>query len=95
MKTNRKQLDNLVKEIADKLNLSNNREQAKEKKQKHFLALEHASAYGGYRLINVGVDNGAHCGAFGGNGCEARLKASEMAIKLKSILAGIEAKEDK
>jgi len=95
MKTNRKQLDNLVKEIADKLNLSNNREQAKEKKQKHFLALENAPIYGGYRLINVAVESGAHCGAFGGNGCEARLKAGEMAIKLRSILAGIEATERK
>ncbi len=90
MKTTKKELNSLLQEIADKLNLSTNKEQAIKQGQKQYLFLEYASIYGGYRVVNVGVENGAHYGAFGGNGCEARLKAGEMAIKLRSILWSIE-----
>ena len=76
MKTTRKQLNALLNEIV-KLTGNNN------------LQLEY-SQYGGYRLVNVNPDNGAHCGAFGGNGCEPRLKASEMHNKLRTIIATLE-----
>ena len=87
----REDLNNLVAEICKQLGLANNPETAKVLGLKKYLFLEYAPIYGGYRIVNVGIDNGAHYGAFGGNGTEARLKASEMAIKLKSILDGIEA----
>ena len=90
MRTTEKQLNNLVKVICDITGLSNNRAQAIEKGQDKYLSLEYASCYGGWRLINVGVKNGAHYGAFGGNGTENRLKAYEMYIKLDSIINGLE-----
>lgn len=76
MKTTRKQLNALLNEI---INLTGNNN----------LQLEY-SQYGGYRLVNVNPNNGAHCGAFGGNGCEPRLKASEMYNKLRTIIATLE-----
>ena len=76
MKTTRKQLNVLLNEI---VNLTGNKN----------LQLEY-NQYGGYRLVNVNPNNGAHCGAFGGNGCEPRLKASEMYNKLHTIIATLE-----
>lgn len=77
MRTTKKQLNLLLNEIV-KLTGNNN------------LQLEYNSIYGGYRLVNVNPDNGAHYGAFGGNGCEPRLKASEMYNKLHTIIATLE-----
>ena len=54
------------------------------------LKLEYNSHYGGYRLVNVNPENGGHSGAFGGNGCEPRLKASLMYDKLHTIIATLE-----
>lgn len=90
MRTTEKQLNDLVKHICDLTGKANNKEMAIKNNQDKFLALENAPIYGGWRLITVGVNNGAHYGAFGGNGTEARLKASEMATKLKGIIAGLE-----
>lgn len=90
MKTTEAQLNNLVKIICDITCMSNSKAQAIEKGQDRYIALENAVCYGGWRLINVGVNNGAHYGAFGGNATEARLKASEMAAKLNGIINGIE-----
>ncbi len=92
MRINRNVLITLLVEIAKQLNLSTSEEEAKTKKQPRFLYLEHNSVYGGYRIINVSVETGGHSGAFGGNGCEARINAKNMQLKLKSILEGIEAK---
>jgi hypothetical protein len=90
MRTTEKQLNNLVKVICDITGLSNNKKQAIEKGQDKYLSLECANCYGGWRLISVGVKNGAHYGVFGGNGTENRLKAFEMAIKLNGIINGLE-----
>lgn len=88
--TNAQHLNNLLASIAEITGECISREQAKEKGHERYLFLENASVYGGWRLVNVGVNNGAHYGAFGGNGCEARLKYKEMVIKLEGILAGLE-----
>lgn len=77
MKTTRKQLNVLLNGI---INLTGNKN----------LQLEYSAIYGGYRLVNVNPNNGAHYGAFGGNGCEPRLKASEMYNKLHTIIASLE-----
>lgn len=91
MATSRKTLDILVTEIADLLNLATSKEQAIEKGQDKYLYLEYASVYGGYRLVNVGVSNGAHYRALGMSSTSARLKASEMETMLRGIITGIEA----
>lgn len=83
-------LENLLSEIGAKSNKATSHEQAKQMGVDKFLQLEYASCYGGWRVVNVGVANGAHYGAFGGNGCEARLSAAKMYEKLNGILAGIE-----
>lgn len=90
MKTTKKLLERLIADIAIKLNLATSKDEAKEKQQDKYLELEYASIYGGYRVVMVGVNNGAHYGAFGENGTETRLKASEMEVKLSGILSGIE-----
>ena len=92
MRTTEAQLNNLIKDICDITGMSNNKEQAVEKGQDKYLALENATCYGGWRLINVAVSNGACYGAFNFGSTDARVKASEMATKLKGIIAGLEYK---
>lgn len=87
--TNAQHLNTLLSDIAEITGEATSKEQAKEKGYERFLYIEYASPYGGYRLVNVGVNNGAHYGAFGWNGCESRLKYKEMVIKLEGILAGL------
>jgi hypothetical protein len=87
--TNAQHLNQLLADIAEITGEATTQEQAKEKGHERYLHIEYAAPYGGYRLVNVGVNNGAHYGAFGGNGCEARLKYKEMVIKLEGILAGL------
>jgi len=87
--TNAQYLNMLLDQIAEITGEATTKEQAKQLGHERYLHIEYASAYGGYRLVNVGVNNGAHYGAFGGNGCEARLKYKDMVIKLEGILAGL------
>lgn len=49
-----------------------------------------AKILGGYRFVNVDIDNGVHYGAFGGNGREGRLNAKMMELKLRSLIDGLE-----
>ncbi len=91
MRITRNILNETLKEIADHLNLATTKEDAISKNQSKYLYLEHNSVYGGYRVINVHIEHGGHSGAFGGNGCELRLCAMSMKIKLNGILQGIEA----
>lgn len=90
MKTTEKQLNDLVKDICDITGLANNKQQAIKLGQDKYLQLNNASCYGGWRLCYVSVTNGANYGAFDGSSMEARLKAGEMAIKLRCLIAGIE-----
>lgn len=94
-KITRKTLENLLTEIATKTGKAISRENAEELGLDRYLWLEYASVYGGWRVVNVVVKNGAHAGAFGGNGCEARVSASKMYDKLSGILAGLEMAEAK
>lgn len=87
--TNAQHLNQLLNNIAEITGEATSNEHAKEKGHERFLYIEYASIYGGYRLVNVGVNNGAHYGAFGCNGTEARLKYPVMVVKLESILAGL------
>lgn len=87
-------LNNLVKEIAEKLDLSTSKAEAKSKGHSSFLYLENAPVYGGYRLVSVKVDSGAHFGALGYSSICARMKATTMYIALDGILKGINASLD-
>ncbi len=49
--------------------------------------IEYNSVYGGYRLVKVKDDGGAHYGCFGGNATEARLNYTAMLSKLYTILS--------
>lgn len=89
MRTTSKQLNDLVKQLADLTGMSNNREAAIKAGHDRYLALENSSAYGGWRLIAIKTEGGGHSGVFGGSSCESRLKAYEMAIKLRALIAGI------
>lgn len=53
--------------------------------------IDHAPIYGGYCLVMVKDENGAHYGYFGGNGTESRLTAKEFHAKLTGILEGAKA----
>ncbi len=90
MRITQKDLNDIVRQIADNLGLATSKDEAIKKGLDKYLALENAAVYGGWRIVNIGVNNGAHYGAFGGNGTEARVKASEMMARLDGILTGIE-----
>lgn len=85
-----KYLNELLEEAAQLSNQAITRTQAEEMGVDKYLHLEYAAVYGGYRIVNVGVKNGAHYGAFGGNGCEARVCAPKMAMRLEGIIAGMQ-----
>lgn len=93
MRTTAKTLQSLVNHIAKLTNKATSYDEAKNMGLTHYLWLEHNSAYGGYRLINVSLENGSHSGVFGGNGCEPRLKARDMENKLNSLIVGLEYKK--
>lgn len=84
------QINNYIAEIAKLAGLSNNKSQAIQLGHERYLTYENTPVYGGCRLIMINVKNGGHSGAFGGNGCEARLKPAVFIEKLNGIIAGLE-----
>lgn len=65
--------------------------QAKEKGKENYLYIEYNSVYGGYRLVRVKVDTGAHCNPFPGMTAEeARHSAKIMSVYLHGILIGLQ-----
>jgi hypothetical protein len=90
MRTIEKEINDLVKRAADLAGLSNNKKAAIEANHKSYLSYENAACYGGYRLIMIGVSNGAHYGAFNMSSCCARLKPAVFAEMLKGIIYGLE-----
>lgn len=86
----KKLLNALLIDLAGMTGQATTPEQAKVLGKSKYLFIEYAATYGGYRLVNVGIDNGAHYGAFGGNGTEGRVNAKMMELKLRSLIAGLE-----
>lgn len=86
----KKDLQYALERIAEIADLSTSKEEATDKGHDRYLHLEYAAHYGGYRLVNVGVKNGAHYGAFGLSGSERRLPAKEMMERLTGIAYGLE-----
>jgi len=57
---------------------------------KQYLAIDYAPVYGGYRLVMVGSENGAHYGAFNQSSCCSRMSAKEFSFYLSGLISGIE-----
>lgn len=89
MATTKKDLQYALERIAELTGQATSKEQAVEMGKGFYLWLDYASVYGGYRVVNVKVNSGAHFGALGGSSVEERLKASEMLRKLEGIEYGI------
>jgi hypothetical protein len=92
--TTQKQLNDLLRRICDKTGKANSRKQAESHGMTSYIMLDYASAYGGYRIETVNMPNMSRSGAFGGNGCEARMKSKEMEGFMRGILAGLEAAKE-
>jgi hypothetical protein len=84
-----KNLNLILKDICTELNLPFGYDDAVNKNAEMYLYIEFASCYGGYRLVNVLIKNGGHCGAFGESSCCSRKSLKEMTNYLEGILYGI------
>ena len=78
----------LFLQLCEVMNLPYNETTAKKLNKTHYLFLDFSSYYGGYRIVSVKVGSGAHYGAFGGNGMEARLPKKQMQIYIKGLIEG-------
>lgn len=94
MRITEKQISQLVKEVADLAGYANNRATAKERGLKSYLTFENAAVYGGYRLIMVQVESGAHYGAFQWGSTEPRVKGAIFADRLNALIVGLEFKRN-
>lgn len=86
----KKDLQYALERIAGLIGEATTQEQAIERGLDRYLWLDYASIYGGYRVVFVGVKNGAHYGALGMSSIEDRMKASDMLRKLEGIEFGLE-----
>ena len=84
-----KTLQSILNDIASKLNLATTEQQAIEMGLTHYLELDYNSYYGGYRLINVSVESGGHCGAFGESSACNRSSKKVFEAYLSGIYNGI------
>lgn len=76
----------LVAKIAEIKGLATSEKQAIELGLKHYLEVEYASCYGGYRVCSVSVEHGGHSGALGESSICARRTKSKMIAFLNGYL---------
>lgn len=81
-----KEVNKLLLEICVKGGFASNKEEALLIGKDKYLQIDYSRMYGGYRLVNVGVDSGGHSGAFGQSSCVARLPKSKMLAYMWEIL---------
>ena len=81
-RTRKSELQNLLRTISELSGISTDKKEG----EKYHLYLEFAACYGGYRLVKVNNETGAHLGAFGESSCCERLPAGKMADKLRTIV---------
>jgi hypothetical protein len=86
-----KKLRLILKDICNALNLPYGYDDAISKNAEMYLELEYSSHYGGYRLVNVGIKNGGHYGAFGESSACSRRSLKDMTSYLEGIYNGIQA----
>lgn len=89
-----KNLNILLKDIAELSNMSTTKEDSIKRGLDYYLELEYSSAYGGYRLVNVSIVNGSHRGAFGESSICPRRSLKAMTAYLEGVLAGIKTKNN-
>ena len=82
MRTRKSELQNLLQTISELSGISTDKKEG----EKYHLYLDFAACYGGYRLVKVNNETGAHLGAFGDSSCCERLSAGKMADKLRTIV---------
>ena len=80
-RTRKSELQNLLQTISELSGISTEIKEG----EKYHLYLDFAACYGGYRLVRVSNETGAHLGAFGESSCCERLSAGKMADKLRTI----------
>ena len=80
-RTRKSELQNLLHTISELSGISTDKKEG----EKYHLYLDFAACYGGYRLVMVNNESGAHLGAFGESSCCERLSAGKMADKLRTI----------
>lgn len=90
MATSKKTLEILVKWIGKETNKATSRAEAEEMNQDRYLSLDHAPQYGGYTLVEININSGAHHNPLEKAGMVDRKKAGEMEIYLRGILLGLE-----
>ena len=84
-----KQVQYLVEQIASLKGLAISEDEAIAKGLQSYIAVEHASHYGGYRVIMVNVSNGGHGGALGESSACSRRTKSKMVDFLQGYLNAI------
>ena len=85
-RTRKSELQSLLAEISKLSGISTEKKDG----EKYHLFLDFAACYGGYRLVKVNNETGAHLGAFGESSCCERLRAGKMADKLRTIINTLE-----
>ncbi len=86
----KKQINQLLKDISLITSKATSKEEAINKGQNRYLQIEHASHYGGYRLVNVNIETGGHSGAFGESSVVSRRSAKVMMGYLEGLLNGLQ-----
>lgn len=72
--------------VCKKHNLAYSKDNAIHLGHTKYLAVDFASCYGGYRLVNVSVNGGGHSGAFNKSGCEARVSKKQFLMYLGALV---------
>jgi hypothetical protein len=85
-----KQIKMLLIEIALLTNEATSKEEAINKGLNRYLAIDFASCYGGYRIVNVNIGSGGHSGALNQSSCCKRMSKKEMINFLSDVLTGLQ-----
>lgn len=80
----------LFKRLCEVMNLPHDEQTAKIQNKTHYLYLDFSSYYGGYRIVNVAVDTGAHCEAFGNSDICRRVPKKQIEQFMLGLIAGHE-----
>ena len=88
--TTAKRIESLVSDIATATGKAATRKEAIERNMEYYLTTENAAVYGGYRLISVKVETGAHASPLPGtSSVDPRMKPLVFETFLRGILIGL------
>jgi hypothetical protein len=89
-----KEVNKLLAEICLKGGFASNKREALTMGKDKYLHVEYNRTYGGYRLVNVKVDNDGHFGTFGQSSCCKRLPKSKMLAYMQEVLESLAQKNN-